>query len=292
MLYMITGTPGSGKSLRALWYIRDFLKEGRKVFTNIDGITLDVESLPDDWRDTPEGSVVVVDEAQLVWPSTGRPGVSQNEEIRAMELHRHTGHDIFMLTQHPTLIDSHIRKLVGRHEHLKRAFGGASASHLWSSHESFSVQDKKDRADADHFVWQFDKSLYPLYKSATIHTHKWKFPKKLRKYLIGLIICLLILFYVVPRVFSSGGMFTGNPVGDNPASSGLKLSTNNSLSNDSSLIQIDSDLPTNYQGCIWSDENCLCFDEEFNRVQVTFDECSLIVTTPLPIVINNRRGRS
>ena len=40
MLTLITATPGSGKTLKALAIIFDFLNDGRNVWTNIDGINI------------------------------------------------------------------------------------------------------------------------------------------------------------------------------------------------------------------------------------------------------------
>ena len=294
MITLITGTPGSGKTLRSIWWlVNEYMKTDkdtgfrRPIYTNIDECVLEVEPLPDDWRDTPEGSVIVIDEAQKYWPSTGRLGVSQNEHIRALEEHRHTGHDFILVTQFPTLIDAHVRKLVGKHEHLRRALGGANAAHVHSRNEVFDVKDKNDLKNCDHFVWQFDKKLYKFYKSATLHTVKWHFPKKLRKYVIGLIILFIFLFFLIRQVFGSGGIFTGSGVSNNV----VKPVVNPSSDLVSQVKSIVQDQPLNYQGCVWSDEYCLCFDEDFKRVQMELEQCQLVVEQPLSIVINARGRR-
>ena len=77
MITLITGTPGSGKTLRAMYLIKEALAQGRAVYTDIDGVSLDgvtTVEMDHDWRDTPEGSLVVYDEVQRRWPSTGKPG--------------------------------------------------------------------------------------------------------------------------------------------------------------------------------------------------------------------------
>ena len=145
MLTLITGVPGAGKSLRAVALVQDALKAGRAVYSDIDGHNAPgVQAAPDDWRDTPEGSLVVYDEAQRKFPSTGKPGVAEDERIRALETHRHTGHDIVFITQSPALIHHHIRKLVGRHIHVHRAAGLKRATlYTWD----FAVASPNDRVE-------------------------------------------------------------------------------------------------------------------------------------------------
>ena len=67
MLILITGKPGSFKTAKCASLAIDYLKAGRRVFTNIDEFNYEgVEKLPDndDWTNTPIGSVVIYDEAQ------------------------------------------------------------------------------------------------------------------------------------------------------------------------------------------------------------------------------------
>ena len=67
MLILITGKPGSFKTAKTATLAIQYLKEGRQVYTNIDEFDYDgVQKLPEnnDWRDTPDGSVIIYDEAQ------------------------------------------------------------------------------------------------------------------------------------------------------------------------------------------------------------------------------------
>ncbi len=105
MIYLVTGVPGAGKTLMSILWLEGWLAEGRPCYANISGLSMPgVEKAPEDWRDAPEGSVWVYDEVQQLWPSTGRAGQADREDIRALETHRHTGHDIVIATQHPTLV--------------------------------------------------------------------------------------------------------------------------------------------------------------------------------------------
>lgn len=66
-LKLITAPPGTGKTLLLIKMIFEYLKEGRRVYSNIDQLKIE-EVLPfphnGDWRDFPDGSVVIIDEAQ------------------------------------------------------------------------------------------------------------------------------------------------------------------------------------------------------------------------------------
>ena len=83
MIKLITAVPGSGKTLSAIAMIIEGLVAGRPVFTNINGLVKDkfpnnslLQDAPDDWRDTPEGSLVIYDEAQQahLYPSNAQRG--------------------------------------------------------------------------------------------------------------------------------------------------------------------------------------------------------------------------
>lgn len=181
MIHLISGLPGSGKSLRTVWYIHEFLREGRPVYAfGVDGLAVPGVMPCDDpnaWEQLPDGSVIVVDEAQKVWPS--RRGAEPIPPVRALSEHRHQGKDFIIITQHPAMLDSYVRRLVGRHEHLVRKFG-IQASQVFSWNE---VQDDPStpsvRELAEETLWAYPKDLFGQYKSATLHTVKRRVPKAL-----------------------------------------------------------------------------------------------------------------
>lgn len=181
MIHLISGLPGSGKSLRTVWYIREFLKEGRPVYAfGVDGLNVPGVMECDDpngWEQLPDGSVIVIDEAQKVWPS--RRGAEPIPPVRALSEHRHQGKDFVLITQHPAMLDSYVRRLVGRHEHLVRKFG-IQAAQVFSWNE---VQDDPSQSSArelaEESLWAYPKDLFGQYKSATLHTVKRRVPKAL-----------------------------------------------------------------------------------------------------------------
>jgi len=212
-MYLISGQPGNGKTLRAMSMALEFyeqnqqqVKEGkaepRRFFTNIAGATAEegadafpwMEKLPEhnDWTKLPDGSFVIYDEAHSdgntqglerygkLFPSTGKPGESDDPRIRAMSTHRHRGFDLVFVTQWPNKIHHQVRTLIGSHTHMNRSFGMQRAGVLTWSRVQSDPYDEKVRDKAEEEIWAYPKALYNRYRSATLHTasHKFKVPRK------------------------------------------------------------------------------------------------------------------
>lgn len=170
---LITAKPGSGKTLRLVRFIRDAIDQGETVFVcNLNGLKLPHVPLDDprEWQTLPAGSVLVVDEAQQFFRA--RRGGEPRAYITAMETIRHRGIRLVLATQQPDYLDSHIRGLVGLHEHMVRVHGKEAAK-IWRHTEVMeNVRGERAKARYDSEEWQFDKTLYALYDSAEVHTIK------------------------------------------------------------------------------------------------------------------------
>ncbi len=197
-MILITGTPGSGKTLYAVSKIVKWLSEGRKVYADIDGLTIEgVEKSPEDWRTTPEGSVIVYDEAQQkdIFKKA-RSTLSENKIVSDFEIHRHSGHDIVFITQSPIFLHTHIRELIGEHFHLHRPYGAKLANiYFWRMCQN-NPNTKTAKAQVETTsLFNYDKKLFNYYKSATIHTHKLRIPPKLIMIILGCIIAAVVLYH-------------------------------------------------------------------------------------------------
>jgi len=216
MIYLYSGLPGTGKSLftindvinasenfkteeglsrQVYFYNITFLNDHDKYSTVENWIQLDqsdlLQNLPlllDDKHPViKQGSIILVDECQDIYP-TRRSGEAPNW-ITFFEKHRHTGCDFFLITQNTSQMDAHLRRLVGEHHDLKRVLG----RDLVSDSVLGRVQEGKDK-DSEEAIKNkrtYPKSLFGLYKSAVIHTHKKPLPAKI-KYVLPITFILVI----------------------------------------------------------------------------------------------------
>lgn len=186
MITLITGVPGSGKTLSVVSDLAKKVKKewaDRKIFTHgIPELTIPTEKIPEGhdvkdmnvWLKYPEnnGSVVIVDEAQNIFPPRSA-GSKTPELVEWLHVHRHSGVDIILITQMPGRIDKQVRDLVGAHYHIHKTPLGVRMRYFWDYCEN---NPKSGMRNARPEVYKFDKKAFGLYKSAEIHT-KVKTPK-------------------------------------------------------------------------------------------------------------------
>ncbi len=212
---LVTGAPGNGKTAHVVDMLID-LSGKRPIF--IDGIpdlAIEHEPCPPvvDWTisvpDTsssqgqklsftfPPNSLVVIDEAQRVY----RPRAASSRvppEVAAFETHRHLGIDFILITQHPSLLDSNIRRLIGRHIHIRNtAFG--RYRYEWA--ECGDPDNKTSRDIAASTRYSLPKRAFNRYKSAELHTKtKIKLPMYAWVFLFSLISIAGIAWYMTHRI--------------------------------------------------------------------------------------------
>ena len=85
-----------------------------------------------------------------------------------LETHRHKGIDIFLLTQHPRLIDSNVRTLVGHHCHIGKTNLGVRRMLEWE--RCADPTSARNVSSAVKSVYTLDKKAFGVYKSAEEHT--------------------------------------------------------------------------------------------------------------------------
>ena len=193
MLYLITGTPGAGKTQYTLKEItqNEFFKD-REVYTwGIPGLSADLGwheiTDPEKWdEEVPNGACLVIDEAHTVFPRL-KVGNNKPPHYEPLSTHRHKGLDIFVITQYPNDLDIYVRGRVGWHYHLKRKMG-LEASIVHKQNEAFYPGDPKQMEKCETEIYKFDKKVWELYDSATIHNVQKKWPKKLLWLPVGLLV--------------------------------------------------------------------------------------------------------
>lgn len=148
MIYLYTGTPGSGKSYHAAEVVDRALRRKLPVIANFEVnidpkrhkgefIYIDTLDMTSDFfmryaeehfkpgRDEHQG-IIIIDEAQI--PFNSREGLNRNRMkwISFFSKHRHYFYDIILITQHDRMIDRQIRSLVEtEYKHRKLTNFGA-----------------------------------------------------------------------------------------------------------------------------------------------------------------------
>ena len=126
---------------------------------------LDVPCLMQNWwLWCKPGDLICIDEAQFVMPR-GTLGRKPPYWLQAFEIHRHYGVDFLLITQHPQLIDTTVRALVGLHRHVRSVMGSAVCMvYTW---DHASNPERYNMANKGHFVRR--AKYYKLFHSSAAH---------------------------------------------------------------------------------------------------------------------------
>jgi len=185
MITMITGAPGAGKSALIVSMLLEREKKGElgpAFVSGIPGLKLEHQPLPParEWTHReieestgtsqakfsfPAGSLLVVDECQRIF----RPRSSSSDVpdyVSALETHRHTGIDIWLVTQKPHLVDQNVRALCGRHVHLRKTWLGRQ---LLEWPEVVQPDSRQQRGVAVRKRYRLPKKVFGLYESSSLH---------------------------------------------------------------------------------------------------------------------------
>jgi len=203
MITLMTGAPGTGKTAKIVFEASKV--KNRPIFVmGIPDLKIPHETVPPiaEWTrlvPTPEdpkllvpeftfppNAIIIIDEAQHVY----RPRASASkvpDHVAAFETHRHLGIDFWLLTQHPSLLDSNIRRLIKRHWHIHDTPLGRKLLE-WS--QCRDPDSKAERADAVTVDYKPPKEVFDLYKSAEVHT---KVRRRLPAALFVVVVAVLLL---------------------------------------------------------------------------------------------------
>ena len=180
MINLITGLPGAGKTLYTIWYVKQLAeKEDRTVYYHgINDLKLPWVLLdePEKWYELPPKSIIVLDECQRLFRLRSNSS-NVPQHVSELETHRHSGYDLFLITQHPRLIDQNVRRLIGEHRNIVRAFG----SQFSVVNKFIGVREDCDKPQKDALQEKFiyPKEVFDYYKSAEAHTQKRNIPARI-----------------------------------------------------------------------------------------------------------------
>lgn len=169
----------------------------RTIYTNINSLKIDyTRALTYDWRDCPDGSIIVIDEVQLVEPYSDIK-VKDNEIIQSLTVHRHRGFDFYFITQSPILLHPTIKVLIGVHFHLTRPFGIRTAVYRFGSCKDTPNALVNKQNCETKFTFTPQQRIFKLYKSTTINTHKKRFPKGILLFVVWVMAGVAFFIYTV-----------------------------------------------------------------------------------------------
>lgn len=307
MLTLITGTPGAGKSLHAVW---EFARKvpgstvenqgeavPRRLLSNVKDLLVEHERIEaaelENWHTWAKpGDVILFDEVQEVWRPRGL-GSKVPECIAALETHRHMGVDIILITQHPMLVDPNIRRLVNQHLHLRRITRTCAMVYEWDH----CANPGMVKTCVSSRVWWHPKKAYSLYKSAQLHT---KTTARMPKVLWLGVAALAGLAYAGPYAWNriSGSFGAGKPEatakapatpepafgqlqGPGPLASAAPPEAGASAPEAAAFGASPSQgaKPARaYAGCSIFRGQCACYDDEARRVKVEPEICAAETT--------------
>lgn len=305
MITIITGTPGSGKTLYTIQKLLQPLVgtsipqeidgvttlHPRTIYTNINGLQLDHELIDGsdnqglrNWHEwVKPGAVIVFDEVQKVWPPRAN-GSTVPEDIKGLETHRHMGVDFILITQGPMLIDRNLHMLCGRHLHVRRVanlpFATVYEWDLMSRTLNFKASMRKE-------AYRYNRAVYKLYTSSSLHT---KQTRRLPTVLWFILLALVIVAWKGPLVYESiygkpKPVATAKPSAAPAAASATpqaQAAAAPAVEHGSTVGVAGADAAPapKLAGCVRSKSRCSCYDEAGQVFAAEPGHCEASTATP------------
>lgn len=203
MIYLTTGGNGAGKTLFTLADVRaQQLKENRPVYYHGFEALQPIRDFgwlpfePEKWQDLPDGSILIFDECQNEFPAKVQ-GTLPDYINAVAQFRRKRGFDFWMITPHPSMIHTNIRRLIESpswHRHMKRSMGADMVSELRFNFANMNCEKPAAGSAGTVSMRAFPKEAYGWYKSASLHTGKKKIPKQVY-ILAACVLAIPLLFW-------------------------------------------------------------------------------------------------
>lgn len=138
-----------------------------------------------------KGALLVIDEAQRHFRP--RPaGSVVPDHVAALEVHRHQGLDIWLITQRAGLVDANVRALCGKHIALRQTPLGRY-KYEWP--EVGDIESKSSRDNAARTRYKLPSHVFGLYKSAEAHVkHRIALPMAAKAVMIAVPVAAFFLW--------------------------------------------------------------------------------------------------
>lgn len=276
MITLKTGVPGASKTLSAVHEMAVLLgkqirgkEETRPIFVHgVKDLSLPHFPLPDatKWPDCPDGAIVIIDEAQGTFPPRASTSKAPSH-VEALNTHRHKGIDLIMITQHPKLIDQSVRRLVGKHQHYRRLYGGkTSVCYEWDHCEDSLMGIK----NAHKSMFRQPRDAFKYYTSAEVHTKQsFKVPLWLIAFPFAVVAMAIYGGPTMARILS--GKPAESATASAPAASSVGVPEPARYA-DLAASDTQAAAPR-IVGCIALKARCECIDSTGTSAVVEYDRC-------------------
>ena len=248
MIYLITGSPGTGKTAMVLSWIRknhDGLfkypvlmgvdDKGNEIYENMPRpiFVNDIDDIDHKFFGTQDISddEIKADAIENVVPTPTasdpsilppvliideahriypvRSATAKNPPyVESLAKLRHHGVTLILLTQHPSTIDKFVRDRIGKHVHIIRSKVGSKAYTFYDVQNTLTKSALQNEGMMDFYT--IDKQVFEHYKSASTHV---KFKKKTQKVLFlfpAIIITMIIGFTLLYFNYGNLANFAGS----------------------------------------------------------------------------------
>jgi zona occludens toxin len=274
MLTIVTGAPGSGKSAATVDLLMEYAAKGRPIYVN--GIpelkVAHVELSDADMRNWPEsvpdGAVVVVDEAQRIWPAASA-GARVPRDLSELNTHRHRGLDFIVVTQFPKLLHVNVRAVCGRHIHLRDV--GILGRWWYEWPEATDVQQYRGAPVKKRY--RLPKRAFSQYRSASLHVKPVRsMPASV--FVLGFAAIAMVVLGV--RVYANISEKTAPAAkAPAPAQAAAVAKAEKPVAVAAQAPAAAASEPATVAGCINFGQRCSCFDTNGWPVRVQWDMCEL-----------------
>lgn len=308
MIYLTTGANGAGKTLLTLHDVRkaQLAAPDRPVYYHGFVPKKPIQDFgwlpfePAKWQDLPDGSICVFDEAQNEFPATLRGELP--EWINAIAQHRRRrGFDFWILTPHPTMIHTSVRKLVESpswHRHVKRVFGTDNASVATYNYAETRCELPSAGARGQVEIRSYPKDVYDWYESAVKHTGKRRIPKQVFVILAALVLVPLLGWFAwgqisakasaakqeaaptaqVSNMPQGGGSSSGEPMTAQEYAASFSPRFPGFPHTASRYDEVTRPTVAPYPAaCVASSKACHCYTQQATKLRVPDETCRQIV---------------
>lgn len=214
-----------------------FFQPVRTIYTNIKALKIDyARDLVIDWRTCPDGSIIVIDEVQLVPPYNANKS-KDDPIVQELTIHRHRGFDFWFITQSPSYLHPTIKDLISCHLHITRPYWRTPKIYQYGSLRAYPNTLINKLNCESKFNFKPKDFIFKLYKSTSIDTSKKRFPMGL----IGFGVFVLLALFVFIYGLSSGSGFMGHFFGSEEKINASKNTFNSSDASSVSGVPASSD---------------------------------------------------